>query len=107
MVLLLSINLVNHILIGLRLLLLTEGGSNTRMGGVESCFQNFFIPENLNKLSQVFGFGLHKCFMLETKGVVFTITLLGNKRLSTQNNTQVIRTTKNERNKRSHKEILY
>ena len=45
--------------------------------------------------------------MLETEVIVFTITLLGNKRLNTQYNTQVIRTAKNERYKRSHKEILY
>ena len=68
----------------------------TREWGVESCFQNFFIPKNLNKLSQVFGLGLWKRFMLEKEVIVFTITLLGNKRLSTQNNTQVIRIAKNE-----------
>ena len=36
-----------------------------------------FIPETLNKLSQVFGLGMWKCFELETEVIVFIITLLG------------------------------
>ena len=44
------------------------------------------VPENLNKIFQIFRLRLWKRFMLETEVIVFTITLLGNKRLSTQNN---------------------
>ena len=38
-----------------------------REGGLNCTFKNFFIPENLNKFSLVFGLGLQKHFWLETK----------------------------------------
>ena len=44
------------------------------------------VPENLNKFFQIFRLRLWKRFMLETEVIVFTITLLCKKRLSTQNN---------------------
>ena len=57
-----------------RALMPIEGGSSMRRG-VGSCFlKTFFVPETLNKLSQVL---IWKHFELETEVNLFTITLLG------------------------------
>ena len=45
--------------------------------------------------------------MLETEAIVFTITLLSNKWLSTHNDTQVIEIIKSDKDRRSHKKVLY
>ena len=50
---------------------------------------------------------MRKCFMLDIEVITFIITLLGNKRLNTQNDTQVIKTVKVRGIENSHKETLY
>ena len=45
--------------------------------------------------------------MLEREVIVFTITLLSNKRLSAQNDMQVKGIKRNDKDRRSHKEVLY
>ena len=55
-----------------KLEVMCEGESSTRRG-VESCFQKTFsYLKTLNRLSQVFGLALWKCFILKIEVIVFT-----------------------------------
>ena len=69
--------------------------------------KNFFAPKKLKQTFSSFGLGMGKHFVLDIEVIVFTITLLGNERSKTQNDTHAIKTVKVKGIEDSHKEILY